>query len=218
MEPARAADLSAVWRACLEQALEAFRNGSLPIGAVITDADGEVLAVGRNRLAEQHPQTPHLPGTPYLTGTPLAHAEVNALLQLGYRRPGPRPILYTTTEPCPLCMGAARMAGVGRVVYASRDPWAGAASMAESVPYLKRVGPAVAGPIPELEEPLMAWLLAAHGGGGGRSSPFVEAWKDKYPRAVAAADSLRGSTGLAAAAARGVDDLWEALVSELGAQ
>lgn len=60
-------DLSPVWRACLEQAWQAFRNGSLPIGAAVVDADG-----------------------------------------------------------------AARMAGVGKVVYAARDVWAGAASMAES--------------------------------------------------------------------------------------
>ncbi len=113
-----------MWQACIERGLEALRAGSLPIGAVVVAGDGRIVARGRNRLAEPVEASPHLPGTPYLTGTPLAHAEVNALLEYGYRPPGPRPVLYTTTEPCPLSMGAARMVGVGHVVYASRDPWA----------------------------------------------------------------------------------------------
>ena len=91
---------------------------------MVVAGDGRIVARGRNRLAEPVEASPHLPGTPYLTGTPLAHAEVNVLLEYGYRPPGPRPVLYTTTEPCPLSMGAARMVGVGHVVYASRDPWA----------------------------------------------------------------------------------------------
>lgn len=113
--------LPEMWQACIELALEALRAGSLPIGAVVVAGDGRIVARGRNRFAEAVEASPHLPGTPYLTGTPLAHAEVNALLEYGYRPPGPRPVLYTTTEPCPLCMGAARMVGVGHVVYASRS-------------------------------------------------------------------------------------------------
>lgn len=127
-------ELPATWRTWHDLAWEAHRSGSLPIGAVVVDEQGNVIAKGRNRLAEADEAAPHLPGTPYLSGTPLAHAEVNALLQLGYRSQGPRPALLTTTEPCPLCMGAARMSGVGQVVYAARDPWAGCASMAEDVP------------------------------------------------------------------------------------
>ena len=148
--------LSKPWQTCLALAWEAHRAGSLPIAAVITDTHGEILARGRNRLDEPHKHSPHLPGTPYLTGSPLAHAEVNALLEFGNRPAGLRPRLLCTTEPCLLCMGAARMSGVGQVIYASRDPWAGSANMAESVPYLKRSGPTVAGPEPTLEGPLVA--------------------------------------------------------------
>lgn len=66
------AQLSAPWRACLEQAWESFCHGSLPIGAAVIDANGQVVALGRNRLSEPHAQAPHLPGTPYLTGSVLA--------------------------------------------------------------------------------------------------------------------------------------------------
>lgn len=202
--------LHPAWQACLRQAHEAYLHGSLPIGAAIVDASGEVIAVGRNRLTEPHPEAPHLPGTPYLTGTPLAHAEVNALLQMGYERPDPRPTLYTTTEPCPLCMGAARMAGVGRVVFATRDPWAGAASMAESVPYLARVGPRVEGPEPALEAALAAWLVAS-GGWSLRSGAFVDAWRERHPRALAAGARLRESGALRAAAEQGAEHVWRLL-------
>lgn len=208
------AALPSPWQACLRQAHEAFLNGSLPIGAAIVDANGEIIAVGRNRLAEPHTDAPHLPGTPYLTGTPLAHAEINALLQMGYDRPDPRPTLYTTTEPCPLCMGAARMAGVGRVVFAARDVWAGAASMAESVPYLARLGPTVEGPEPQLEEPLVAWLLA-HDAPAYRSGPFVDAWRERFPWALAAGHRLSEEGALRAVAKQGAEQTWDALVNEL---
>ncbi len=100
-------DLSHVWRECVDLAWEAHVAGSLPIAAVVVDSEGSVVARGRNRLNLEVARPPHVPGTPYIAGVPLAHAEVNALLEYGYRRPGePRPTLYTTMEPCPLCMGA----------------------------------------------------------------------------------------------------------------
>jgi tRNA(adenine34) deaminase len=95
-------ELPATWRTCLDLAWEAHCAGSLPIGAVVIDEQGNVIAKGRNRLAEADEAAPHLAGTPYLTSIRLAHAEVNALLQLGYRSQGPRSALLTTTEPCPL--------------------------------------------------------------------------------------------------------------------
>lgn len=65
------AQLSAPWRACLEQAWESFCHGSLPIGAAVIGANDQVVALGRNRLSEPHAQAPHLPGAPYLTGSVL---------------------------------------------------------------------------------------------------------------------------------------------------
>jgi hypothetical protein len=46
-------ELSEPWRACAEEAWEAYRRGSLPIGAVVTDALGNVLSRGRNRIHER---------------------------------------------------------------------------------------------------------------------------------------------------------------------
>lgn len=133
--------LSEPWRACVDLAWEAYRADSLPIGAVVADADGRVLAVGRNRIHERSGPA----GVVF--GHDLAHAELNALLSLDHDANDPRAcVLYTTTEPCPLCAGATRMTGVGELRYASREPWAGSAVMFETVPYLRRSNVRVLGP------------------------------------------------------------------------
>jgi tRNA(adenine34) deaminase len=110
-------ELSEPWRACVEEAWEAYREGSLPIGAVVTDGHGSVLSLERNRIHECSGP----PGAVF--GHKLAHAELNALLSLDHREYDPRAcVLWTTTEPCPLCVGAARMSEVGGLRYASREP------------------------------------------------------------------------------------------------
>ena len=133
--------LAEPWRACADLAWEAYRAGSLPIGAVVTDVGGNVLSRGRNRIYERSGEG----GT--LFGHKLAHAEVNALVELDYDRHDPRAcILWTTTEPCPLCVGALRMADLAELRYASTEPWAGSTSMFETVPYLKNGNVWVTGP------------------------------------------------------------------------
>ena len=133
--------LTEPWRTCVDLAWEAYRADSLPIGAVVTDMDGNVLSRGRNRIHEQSGES----GT--LFGHKLAHAEVNALVKLDYDRHDARACaLYTTTEPCPLCVGALRMADLAELRYASREPWAGSTAMLEAVPYLKNGNIRVVGP------------------------------------------------------------------------
>jgi tRNA(adenine34) deaminase len=134
-------ELSEPWRACVEEAWEAYRSGSLPIGAVVTDAYGHVLSRGRNRIHERSGPS----GVVF--DHKLAHAELNALLSLDHREYDPQAcVLWTTTEPCPLCVGAARMSEVGELRYASREPWGGSTAMFETVPYLKRKNVGVMGP------------------------------------------------------------------------
>ncbi len=144
--------LSEPWRACVQLAWEAYLAGSLPIGAVVADAQGNVLSRGRNRIHERSGEDG------FLFGHRLAHAEINALIRLDYDRYDPATCaLYTTTEPCPLCAGAARMSDLGELRYAARDPWGGSAAMFETVPYLRRGNVRVVGPADgHLEEILVA--------------------------------------------------------------
>lgn len=120
--------LTKPWNACFEEAWEAYRNGSIPIGAVLTNTYGEIVSRGRNRINEKtSPRN-------QVSSNRLAHAEINVLLQVnsidsddikGYS-------LYSTTEPCVQCFGAIVMSGVRRVRYAATDPVAGGANLNNS--------------------------------------------------------------------------------------
>ncbi len=98
----------------VDEALAARARGEVPIGAVIV-LDGEIIGRGHN-LRE--------------TGEdPTAHAEMQAIRQaaesIGHWRLL-ETTLYVTLEPCVMCMGAIILARIPRLVFACRDPRAGA--------------------------------------------------------------------------------------------
>lgn len=102
-------------RLALEQAFIAQQAGEVPVGAVIIDSQGEILATGYNRTITDH--------------DPTAHAEIVALRtaakKMGnYRLPGTT--LYVTLEPCAMCIGAIMHARLARVVFGATDPKTGA--------------------------------------------------------------------------------------------
>jgi tRNA(adenine34) deaminase len=152
-------ELSLAWQMSIVQAWEASCAGTIPIGAVVVGPGGALLAVGRNRVF-----APREPAAMYLSGVRLAHAEVNALLALEASgaldegKVNPRECaLYTTTEPCPLCVGAILMANVRRVYFASRDPWAGSTGLYRNGGYIGSKNIVVDGPPnPVLEDILVA--------------------------------------------------------------
>ena len=133
------------WRVALSLAWEACVEGSVPVGAVLCDGAGEIIASGRNtRYATDAP-----PGQ--LAGSAIAHAEINALatLPFGFY---PDHVLYTTVEPCLLCTAALRISHIGTVLFAVEDPlWSGMDRLGEVSPQAarhatRRVGP-MAGPV-----------------------------------------------------------------------
>jgi tRNA(adenine34) deaminase len=176
--------LSKPWQVCVDLAWESYCASSLPIAAVITDEAGTIVATGRNRIFEIEKIEP------YISNTSLAHAEINAILALDRSIKLKDCTLYTTTEPCPLCMGALRMAGFVKAVYACRDPWAGCSSMIESVPYLKNRNMCVEflGD-KDFENLLAALLLEAHGERNLRNE-FYEVWLTTIPEGSKAARYL----------------------------
>ena len=107
------------WRLCFVLAWEAFQAGSIPVGAALVDANGEVVRFGRNRSNDKAGPAGHV------VGSYIAHAEINALATLP---PGEYTdhALYTTVEPCFLCTAALRHSHVGVVRFAASDPmWTG---------------------------------------------------------------------------------------------
>ena len=101
---------------------EAESHGNLPIGAVIA-LDGEIIAEGKNAI--WHP-----------TFNPNRHAEIEALRAVPERlwEHSRGMSLYTTLEPCLMCMGAILLHGVGRVLYGSDDPYGGATQLGGHMP------------------------------------------------------------------------------------
>jgi hypothetical protein len=68
-------------------------------------------------------------------------------------------ILYTTTEPCPMCMGMLYMSGLRTLHYAARDPWAGSINMLGTTWYLSRKPIKVFGPLDPLVETILVALF-----------------------------------------------------------
>lgn len=125
---------------CLELAWEAWGRGTVPVGAVVTDAESHVIFEGRSRMYEKIAP----PGE--LAHSLLAHAEVNALARLDPERRHEDLCITTSLEPCPLCLGAIGMATVGTLVYLGEDPYGGAVGRHQPTPHLARVPLAVIGP------------------------------------------------------------------------
>jgi tRNA(adenine34) deaminase len=104
----------------------------VPVGAVVLDGNGAVIARGRN-LREA-------------SADPTAHAEVVALRAAGQAKGTWRLddcTLVVTLEPCTMCAGAVLAARIARLVYGAHDPRAGAAGSVWDVLHDPRLGPPV---------------------------------------------------------------------------
>jgi tRNA(adenine34) deaminase len=102
-------------RAALAEAQAAAGAGDVPVGAVVLDAGGDIVARGRNRREAD--------------GDPTAHAELVAIRAAARVAGGwhLEPLtLVVTLEPCTMCAGAVTNARLGRLVFGAFDPRAGA--------------------------------------------------------------------------------------------
>ena len=104
-------------RAALERAkFGAIASGDVPVGAVILNAKGEIIAMGNNQRE--------------LLRDPLAHAEIVAIRGAA-RAMGSWRLeectLVVTLEPCAMCAGAIMQSRIPRVVFGAWDEKAGAA-------------------------------------------------------------------------------------------
>jgi tRNA(adenine34) deaminase len=98
----------------LDQARIAARRGEVPVGAVIVDPNGWVVAVAGNRTRE--------------LSDPSAHAEMQVIRAACAALGAERLIdydLYVTLEPCAMCAGAIAAARISRLYYGASDPKSG---------------------------------------------------------------------------------------------
>ena len=101
----------------LDQARLAAGHGDVPVGAVVLDQAGDVVAAAGNEREIRH--------------DPTAHAELLALREASRRLQSWRlsgVTLVVTLEPCTMCAGALVLARVERLVFGAFDPKAGAVS------------------------------------------------------------------------------------------
>lgn len=95
----------------LTEARAAAQRGEVPVGAVITDPTGRIIAASGNRTRERH--------------DPTAHAEIEVIRAAcaearSERLPGYR--LWVTLEPCPMCAAAISAARIATLYYGADDP------------------------------------------------------------------------------------------------
>jgi tRNA(adenine34) deaminase len=115
-------------RLALKAADEAASTGDVPVGAVLLDASGAVVAVDHNRREE--------------LSDPTAHAEILVISARAreiddWRLTGHT--LVVTLEPCPMCAGAAVLARLERIVYGAADLKAGGAWSLYNIPQDRRL-------------------------------------------------------------------------------
>jgi tRNA(adenine34) deaminase len=105
----------AAWmRKALDQAMQAFEQDEVPVGAVIV-YEGRVIGEGYNQRETLQ--------------DPTAHAEMLAMTQAAQELGSWRLLdctLYVTLEPCPMCAGAIVQSRLPRLIYGTTDPKAGA--------------------------------------------------------------------------------------------
>ena len=98
--------------AAYEQALKGQGEGGLPIGSVLVDPDGEIVARGHNLRVQ--------------TGDPTAHAEVVCIRNAGRRRDWHTLTLVSTLSPCIMCTGTSLLYKIPTIVIGENTNFMGA--------------------------------------------------------------------------------------------
>lgn len=98
----------------LAEARAAAARGEVPVGAVITDPDGKIIAAAGNRTRELSDPTAHAE----MLAIRAACAALASQRLSGYD-------LHVSLEPCPMCAAAIGFARIGRLYYGAPDPKGG---------------------------------------------------------------------------------------------
>jgi tRNA(Arg) A34 adenosine deaminase TadA len=168
--------LAGGWELALRLAWEAFRAQTTPVGAVVVDGQGAIVAAGRGRRYEAT-----APGG-QLAGTHIAHAEVNALAQLSVQRHWEDTLLLTTLEPCVMCYGAAIQSTVAGFYFAGRDPYGGAGTLRVDTPQARNRDFVIDGPLPGQRGALAEILHIAFLMSRANAGHVVDAQRAALPR------------------------------------
>ena len=168
-------EMSEPWKACFEQAWEAYCNGSIPIGAVIVSSEGEIISRGRNMIGE------NIKELRILSRSKIAHAEMNAIYssEQGLRNT----TIYSTMEPCIMCFGALVMNGIKEINYAARDGVAGGVNLKND--YIKKRNIKINENNPEFEiVQLIIKTDFIYRNLGDRAEELLSVWEETCPLGI----------------------------------
>lgn len=98
--------------AAFREAQKGLARGGLPIGSVLGDSDGNIIAKGHNMRVQ--------------SGDPTAHAETVCIRNAGRRRDWSKLILASTLSPCIMCTGTALLYRIPRIVIGESTNFRGA--------------------------------------------------------------------------------------------
>ena len=98
--------------AAIDEAEQSWAEGGIPIGSVLVDASGAIVAQGHNERVQ--------------SGDPTAHAEVVCIRHAGRRRDWSKLTLISTLSPCSMCSGTAILFKIPRVIVGEHRTFLGA--------------------------------------------------------------------------------------------
>jgi cytosine/creatinine deaminase len=105
-------DHRALLQEALQEAKTGLREGGLPIGSVLADRAGRIVARGHNLRVQ--------------SGDPTAHAETVCIRNAGRRRDWHELTLVSTLSPCIMCTGTALLYRIPRVIVGENRNFLGA--------------------------------------------------------------------------------------------
>ncbi|MBR4224394.1 MAG: nucleoside deaminase [Oscillospiraceae bacterium] len=181
-------DLSEHWQTAFTEAWTAYCEGNIPIGAVLVGEDGEQLVRDHNRIRYDSRGS--------VKNMRLSHAEMNVLRLLDASVYEPRSLtLYTTMEPCPMCMGTAVMSNICHLRSAARDPYCGMMHLADTDPYYrsKSLDYTFEGGEKEFVQIVIQSVFELRNIAQGAGDGVLNRFRDTFPEAVSAAESLYSS-------------------------
>ncbi len=175
-------ELDKEWQRVFELSWQSYCEGNLPIGAIITDDDGNILSVGRN----------HYITTKRFPNCKVDHAETECIQQLDIQKyPDLKSYtLYTSMEPCPMCIGTIIMSNLKRVRVAARDAWAGASDICIKNAYANKKAVEVVFADDFLANMQIAWQGSVELKRNGSDCEVYKSFMEMYPVGASAAYKL----------------------------
>lgn len=168
--------LEGTWQQVMRGALDAYLEGSIPIGAVVVDEHGEVVSFGRNKFTQDR----------------IAHAETEALRTIPSTLNRTTSTLYSSMEPCPMCTGAVRVMQLRAVKFAARDPAAGSTELLGATRFMRQFECQVFEPTDALLERVNVAMMTEY-----RTRNDHTRWRDDWfaylPEAVEVGEALAKS-------------------------